>query len=156
MVPTWLRRPLPRSSRPAPIGKPFSEKAVWVRPYTICKNSSRIAVLIASQTKSAVQRFQNGFANQDFARHGGAVRHPGATDGFNQRLLDDSLFDVQCQLTGALLRCAPADAVGQAADVLYFLGFVPICPLQEWEQGSCLGPLATQTICSTSCEYCME
>ena len=26
------RRPLPRSSRPAPMGRPFSEKAVWLRP----------------------------------------------------------------------------------------------------------------------------
>ena len=32
MVPVMERRPLPRSSRPAPTGRPFSEKAVWLRP----------------------------------------------------------------------------------------------------------------------------
>ena len=32
IVPTWLRRPLPRSSIPAPIGRPPSEKAVWLLP----------------------------------------------------------------------------------------------------------------------------
>ena len=28
----YKRQPLPRSSRPAPTGRPFSEKAVWLRP----------------------------------------------------------------------------------------------------------------------------
>ena len=32
MVPVMERRPLPRPSRPAPTGRPFSEKAVWLRP----------------------------------------------------------------------------------------------------------------------------
>ena len=32
MVPVMERRPLPRSSRPAPMGRPSSEKAVWLRP----------------------------------------------------------------------------------------------------------------------------
>ena len=32
IVPIWERRPLPRSSREAPMGRPFSEKAVCVRP----------------------------------------------------------------------------------------------------------------------------
>ena len=32
IVPTCERSPLPRSSRPAPIGRPPSEKAVWLLP----------------------------------------------------------------------------------------------------------------------------
>ena len=31
-VPIWLLEPLPRSSRPAPTGRPFSENALWVLP----------------------------------------------------------------------------------------------------------------------------
>ena len=51
-MPTWLTQPLPKSSKPAPISKPPSLKADCVLPYTICKNSSRIATFIASHTKS--------------------------------------------------------------------------------------------------------
>ena len=32
--------------------RPSSENADWVRPYTICRNSSRMAVLMASHTRS--------------------------------------------------------------------------------------------------------
>ena len=32
IVPTWERKPFPKSSRPAPTGRPLSEKAVWVLP----------------------------------------------------------------------------------------------------------------------------
>ena len=34
------------------MGSPSSENADWVLPYTICRNSSLIAVLIASHTRS--------------------------------------------------------------------------------------------------------
>ena len=48
--------------------------------------------------------------------------HAGAADGFHQGLLNDAVLDVQRQLAGTLLGSAPADAVGQAADVGDLLG----------------------------------
>ena len=41
-------------SSDAPIGSPFSEKAVWLRPYASCLKISRIATLIASHTRSVL------------------------------------------------------------------------------------------------------
>ena len=43
------------------LGRPPSEKALWVRPYTICKNNSRMAVLMASHTKSVFNASNNVF-----------------------------------------------------------------------------------------------
>ena len=51
--------------------------------------------------------------------------HTGATDGFNQGFFDDTVFDVEGQFTGALLRSAPADAVGQTGNLGDFLHFDP-------------------------------
>ncbi|WP_431651149.1 hypothetical protein, partial [Erwinia amylovora] len=44
--------------------------------------------------------------------------HTRAADGLNECLLDDAVLDIQGQLTCALFRCTPADAMGQAADIL--------------------------------------
>ena len=51
--------------------------------------------------------------------------HTGAADGFYESFLDDAVLNVQGQFAGTLLRSAPANAVRQAADVLYVLGFYP-------------------------------
>ncbi len=51
---------------------------------------------------------------------------PGAADGLNEGLLDDAVLDVQGQLAGTLLRCAPAHTVRVAADVLNFIGLDPL------------------------------
>ena len=55
--------------------------------------------------------------------------HAGAADGLHQSLLNDAVFHVQRQLAGALLRSAPADAVGKAGDVADLLGLHPFALL---------------------------
>ena len=76
---------------------------------------------------------------------------PRAADGLDQGLLDDAVLDVEGQLAGALLRRAPADAVGQAGDVLDFLGLHPPALLGDGRR-AVVGPLATGHMCSTSVE----
>ena len=45
------------------------------------------------------------------------MRHAGTTERFNQCFFDDAVFDVERQLAAALLRRAPANAVGKAGDI---------------------------------------
>ena len=85
-----------------------------------------MAVLMASHTRSVFSASRRVLPMQDLSGHGGGVGHAGAADGLHQRLLDDALLHVQGQLAGALLRSAPADAVGQTADVLDLLGLNPL------------------------------
>ncbi len=72
-----------------------------------------------------VQRLQNGLADEDLRGHGGGMGHAGAADGLHQSLLDDAVLHVQGQLAGTLLGSTPANTVGQAGDVLDFLGLDP-------------------------------
>src|SRR5699024_11570975 len=48
-----------------------------------------------------------------------------------QGLLDDAVLDVQAQIAGALLRSAPAHAVGVAADVLNFVRLDPFALFRD-------------------------
>ena len=64
-----------------------------------------------------VQGLQQGLAGQDLAGHGSGMGHAAAADGLYQRLLNDAILDIQGQLAGALLRRAPANAVGKAGDI---------------------------------------
>lgn len=57
--------------------------------------------------------------------------HAGAADGFHQRFFDDAALDVQRQLAAALLRRAPANAVGQTGDVLDLLGLNPFALFRD-------------------------
>ena len=57
--------------------------------------------------------------------------HAGAADGFNQSFLNDAVLDVQAQLAGTLLGCAPAHTVGIAADVLNFIGLDPFALFRD-------------------------
>ena len=52
--------------------------------------------------------------------------HAGAAQGFHQRFLNDAVLDVEGQLAGALLGCAPAHTMGKAGDVADFLGLHPL------------------------------
>ena len=52
--------------------------------------------------------------------------HAGAADGFNQRLFNDAVFDVQGQFAGALLRGTPAHAVGEAVNIGDLTDLVPL------------------------------
>ncbi|MPM94159.1 hypothetical protein SDC9_141304 [bioreactor metagenome] len=61
--------------------------------------------------KVAVKRFEDGLARQDFRRHGRGVCHAAASDGLNQRFLNNALFHVEREFAGALLGSAPANAV---------------------------------------------
>ena len=51
--------------------------------------------------------------------------HTGTADGLDQSLFDDAVLDIQAQLACALLRCAPAHAMGKAGDILDFLCLHP-------------------------------
>ena len=52
--------------------------------------------------------------------------HARAADGLDQSLLNDALLDIERQLAGALLRRAPADAVGEAGNIGDLLGLDPL------------------------------
>jgi hypothetical protein len=45
------------------------------------------------------------------------VGHTGAAQGLDQSFFDDAFLNVQGQLAAALLRSAPADTVGETADI---------------------------------------
>ena len=55
--------------------------------------------------------------------------HAGAADGLNKRFFDHAVFDVQRQLAGALLRCAPANTMSEAGNILDFLCLNPLALL---------------------------
>ena len=57
--------------------------------------------------------------------------HAGAADGLNECFLNDAVLDIQGQLTCALFRCTPADAMGQAADILDFHCLGPLSLLRD-------------------------
>ena len=78
-----------------------------------------------------VQCLQNGLADQNFAGHGGGVGHAGTADGLYQRFFNDAVLHVQGQLAGTLLGRAPANTVGQTADVLDLLGLNPFALLRD-------------------------
>jgi hypothetical protein len=59
------------------------------------------------------------------------VSHTGAADCFNERFLNDAVFDVEAEFARALLGSAPADAVREAADVLNFLSLNPFAFLGD-------------------------
>ena len=80
---------------------------------------------MASQTRSVFRASRMVLPEQDLGGHGRGMGHAGAADGLHQGLLDDAVLDVQGQLAGALLGRAPADAVGEAGDVLDLLGLDP-------------------------------
>ena len=73
-----------------------------------------------------VERFENRFALQNLGRHRRRMRHTRAAARFDERLLDNALLDVQGQLAHALLRRAPADAMGEAGDVADLVRLDPL------------------------------
>ena len=79
---------------------------------------------VANQVR--IERLEDGLAGQDLGRHGCGVGHPRAADSLDESLLDDALLHVEGELAGALLRGAPADAVGKSGDILDFLGTDPL------------------------------
>ena len=95
------------------MGSPSSENALCVRPYTICKNSSRMAVLIASQTRSLLSASRMVLPGRISAAIAAECVMPLQPMSLDQRFFDNALFHVQRELAGALLRCAPANAVRQ-------------------------------------------
>ena len=80
---------------------------------------------MASHTRSVLSASRMVLPGEDLGGHGRAVGHARAADGLDQGFLDDAVLHVQGQLAGALLRRAPAHAVGEAGDVLDLLGLHP-------------------------------
>ena len=68
------------------------------------------------------------------------MRHARATDGLDQRFLNDAVFHIQRQLAGALLRCAPADAMRQAGNIGDLRGFYPFAFFRNG-RGTVMGAL---------------
>ena len=64
-----------------------------------------------------VEGLEDGLTGKDLGSHGGRVGHTRAADGLNEGLLDDAVLDVQRELAGALLRCAPTHTVRKTGDV---------------------------------------
>ena len=57
--------------------------------------------------------------------------HARAADGLNEGLLDDAVLDVQRELAGALLRCAPTHTVRKTGDVGNLLSLDPLALLGD-------------------------
>ena len=57
--------------------------------------------------------------------------HTRAADGLNECLLDDALLDVERELAGALLGCAPAHTMRKAGYVGNLLGLNPFALLGD-------------------------
>jgi hypothetical protein len=62
------------------------------------------------------------------------VSHTGATDCLDEALYDDTLFDVQREFAGTLLRCTPTHTVGIARNVFDFLGLNPLTLFRDWSR----------------------
>ena len=67
-----------------------------------------------------------GAGMEDLGSHCRGVSHTGAAQGLYQSFFDDAFLDIQGQLAGTLLRCAPAHTVGETADVLNLLCLDPL------------------------------
>ena len=115
-----------------------------------------MAVLIASHTRSVFSASRMVLPIRISRGHGRGVGHAGAAEGLHQRFLDDAVLDVQGQLAGALLRRAPADAVGKAADVLDFLRLHPLAlfgdraqdrGMRPWQRGTYAGLPLSRSLC---------
>ena len=95
-----------------------------------CSGMTHSAAM-ASEILPGKTILEDGLTGKDLGSHGGGVRHAGAADGFDQRLLDDAVLDVQRELAGALLGGAPTHAVGEAGDVGDLLGLDPLALLGD-------------------------
>ena len=73
-----------------------------------------------------VESLEDGFALEDLGGHGGGMGHAGAADGFHQRFFDHAFFHIERELAAALLRRAPADAVGETGNVADLFGTNPL------------------------------
>ena len=72
-----------------------------------------------------IEGFEDGLAGKDLGCHSCGVGHTGTSDGLDEGLFDDAVFNVQGQFAGALLRSAPAHTVSQTGNILDFIGFHP-------------------------------
>ena len=79
-----------------------------------------------------VERLEHRETREDLSRHRRGVRHAGAADRLDEGFLDDAVLDVERELASALLRCAPANTMREAADILDVLGFDPFAFLRDW------------------------
>ena len=59
--------------------------------------------------------------------------HAGTADSFDQGFLDDAVFYIEGEFASALLRGAPANAMGEPADISYLSGLSPCTFL--WDRG---------------------
>ena len=78
-----------------------------------------------------VEGLEDGLTGKDLGSHGGRVGHARAADGLNEGLLDDAVLDVQRELAGALLRCAPTHTVRKTGDVGNLLSLDPLALLGD-------------------------
>ncbi len=124
MVPTWLRSPLPRSSRPAPRAGRLRKGGLGAAVDDLEEEFAHGGIDgIADQI--GVEGLEDGLAGQGSLPPWRPSGHARAADHLDQGLLDDAVLDVEGQFAGALLGRAPADPVGQTGDVLDFLGLGP-------------------------------
>ena len=73
----------------------------------------------------SIERFEYGLAGEDLCGHCCRMGHTAAADGFNERFFNNTVFNIQRELTCTLLGCASADAVSETADIADFFCFYP-------------------------------
>ena len=52
--------------------------------------------------------------------------HAGAADRLDESFLNDALLDIEGELAGTLLRCAPANTVRISGNIFHFPGLDPL------------------------------
>ena len=75
--------------------------------------------------KVCIESLEDCFAGKDFSCHGGGVSHTGAAYSLYESLFDNAVFDIERELAGALLRCAPAHTVSIAGNIGDLLSLNP-------------------------------
>ena len=86
-----------------------------------------------------IQRFQQRFAGQMLPSHCRAMGSAGTAGGLHQGLLDNAVFNIQRELAAALLRGAPANTMGKAADIPNLLDLDPVSLLRQLGRAVALG-----------------
>ena len=69
-----------------------------------------------------IESLKYGLAGKDLGSHCCGMSHTAAAYGLNKSFLDDTVLNVKGELASSLLRCAPADTMGETAYIGDLLG----------------------------------
>ena len=134
MVPTWeAGGPFLRSSRPAPIRKPLlRERTLRSAACDLRRNSSLMAVLIASQTRSVFNASSTVLPGRISAAIAAEMGHTRTSDGLYQGLLDDSFLYIQGSACRHPAAAHTSLRRGVRPEMSFdFFGLYPLCLLRD-------------------------